>query len=113
MLPCRFVTSGGLVEKKWETLLFHVSYQNCHWKYVLYSSKKIKSKFEVNQSLVYVMRSTGKGPKRAAKLCAIMKMPEPLALNNYAKHASALDRATKAIAQESMNEADSEPYSQG
>ena len=29
-------------------------------------------------------------------------MPEPLALNNYAKHAAAVNRATKAVAQETL-----------
>ena len=99
------------LKRSGEASFFHTSCQHCHWKYVFYSSKKVKSKFEVNQRLVYAMRSIGKGRKGAAKFCAIMNMPEPLALNNYAKHAAAVNRATKAVAQETMNEAGSELYS--
>ena len=93
-----------------EASFFHVTCQNCNWKYVFYSSKKYKSKFEVNQRLVYAMRSIGKGRKGATKFCALMNMPEPLALNNYAKHAAAVNRATKAVAQETMTEAGNEIY---
>ena len=44
-----------------EASFCHVTCQNCNWKYVFYSSKKYKSKVEVNQRLVYAMCSIGKG----------------------------------------------------
>ena len=60
----------------------------------------MKCKCKVNQRLVYAMRSIGNGLKGAAKFCAIRNMPEPLAVNNYAKYAAAVNRATKAVGQE-------------
>ena len=78
---------------------------SCGWNHSFYTSKKVKKHFEVNRRLVYGMRSIGQGASSAKRFCGVMTMPPPDKPNAYQGHNKALMKATKTVAEETMNSA--------
>ena len=81
---------------------------SCGWNHCFYSSKKISRFYEVNRRLVYGMRTIGQGEASAKRFCGIMNMPPPPKPKAYSKHNKALLKASKSVANETMNDAQKE-----
>ena len=81
---------------------------SCGWNHCFYSSKKISRFYEVNRRLVYGMRTIGQGEASAKRFCGIMNMPPPPKPKAYSKHNKALLKASKSVANKTMNDAQKE-----
>lgn len=81
---------------------------DCGCNHCFYTSKKISRYYEVNRRLVYGMRTIGQGEASARRFCGIMNMPPPPKPKAYSKHNKALLKAAKAVANQTMNDAQKE-----
>lgn len=80
----------------------------CGWNHCFYTSKKISKYYEVNRRLVYGMRTIGQGEASARRFCGIMNMPPPPKPKAYSRHNKALLKAAKAVANQTLNDAQKE-----
>ena len=72
--------------------------------------KKISRFYEVNRILDYRMRTIGQGEASAKRFCEIKNMPPPPKPKAYSKHNKALLKASKSVANKTMNDVKKETH---
>ena len=70
-----------------------------------YTSSVKKKSFDVNVRAAYSMRSCGQGFVGLQRFTALMNLPKPVTKNNYDKIIKRIHKATKDVAEQTMEEA--------
>ena len=69
------------------------------------TSEKFGRSFEINQRIVYFMRSLGQRYTSIEKFNALMNIPPPMTKNNYETETNKIASFTKDVAEETMGDA--------
>jgi hypothetical protein len=72
------------------------------------TSKKAKKSYDINNRIIYTMRTLGQGHAGLEKFTTLMDMPKPMTRNNYNKLVNNLATVAKSVAEETMADASKE-----
>ena len=71
-----------------------------------FNTSSINNKsFDINNRIVYAMRSCGQGFSGIEKFTSLMNMPKPMTRNNYDKIVKKFVKVSEKVANETMNDA--------
>ena len=86
-------------------LYLKCSTSSCRYIREFFTSAKVSRAFEINQRIVYTMRSHGHGYAGIKKLNTLINIPKPVTVKNYNKTISKVIDVVKSIAEVTMNDA--------
>lgn len=84
--------------------------KSCGWTETFFTSEKMGYIFEINQRMVYSMRSIGCGLSAMNRFCYTMNMPSPVGTKPYSKHTKTILRAVKDVAEKTTKDAAQEIF---
>ena len=99
------ILGDRLVKKQGLASLLYVKCSNCDYVNEFYTSEKTKQSFDVNNRIVYTMRTMGHGHSGVEKFTSLMNMPKPMTRNNYDKLVTKIANITKTVAEYTMSDA--------
>ena len=76
--------------------------RNCKYIHELFTSTEVKKCFEINQRIVYTMRSLDQGYAGIKKFNTLMNIPKPVTVKNYNKTVSRKKEVVKTVSEETM-----------
>ena len=99
------ILGDWLGKKQGLASLLYVKCSKCLYVNEFYTSEKTKMSFDINNRMVYTMRTMGHGYSGVEKFAGLMNMPKPMTRNNYDKLVVKIASVTKTVAENTMSDA--------
>ena len=91
---CSLNLHENFTKKKGFASLLFVKCLQCDFEREFYTSQSVDQKCDINQRIIYAMRSIGQGYSSLGKFTTLMDMPSPMTVKNYDR---AVQHITEAV----------------
>ena len=102
---CSLNLHENFTKKKGFASLLFVKCLQCDFEREFYTSQSVDQKCDINQRIIYAMRSIGQGYSSLGKFTTLMDMPSPMTVKNYDRAVQHITEAVVNVAEETMSEA--------